>query len=114
MNAPLTQLDETLSALADPARRRVIEALTHGPKRASELAETVSVSRPSMSKHLRTLLDSGLIAEIPTEGDRRARIYRLQREPFAALQIWLGEVEEFWTDQLASFKEHIESRDTSE
>jgi len=35
-------------------------------------------------------------------------VYRLRRSPFSALRSWLEDVEEFWGDQLASFKEHAE------
>ncbi len=110
MALPVQQIDHTLAALADPARRKIIDRLIEGPSRASDLAEFVAVSRPAMSKHLRTLLETGLIEEVAAEGDRRQRVYRLQREPFAALQIWLDDVHGFWTDQLTSFKQHVEKK----
>jgi len=50
-----SSLDATLSALADPHRRRVIDALREAPRRAGELAEIVGLSPPAMSRHLRAL-----------------------------------------------------------
>ena len=41
------------------------------------------------------------------EEDARVRIYRLRKEPFDELRVWLGEVESFWTGELAAFRDHV-------
>lgn len=101
-------LDATLSALADPHRRRVIDALREAPRRAGELAEIAGLSPPAMSRHLRALRKSGLIAETHPDFDARVRIYHLRPEPMTQLKQWLEETEKLWTTQLAAFKAHIE------
>jgi DNA-binding transcriptional ArsR family regulator len=101
-------LDKTLLALADPARRRVVDLLRKRPRRAGELSDSLSMSAPAMSRHLRVLRKSGLVLEEIDEGDARIRVYRLRREPFTRLRDWLAEVEAFWGDQLAALKEHLE------
>jgi DNA-binding transcriptional ArsR family regulator len=103
-------LDRTLSALADPTRRRVVELLRREPRRAGELAEAFGMSAPAMSRHLRVLRTRGLVEEAEREddGDARCRVYRLRPEPFRELGSWLAEVESFWTDQLGAFKRHAE------
>jgi DNA-binding transcriptional ArsR family regulator len=101
-------LDQTLLALADPTRRGVIELLRREPRRASDLAEALSMTRPAMSRHLRVLRKPGLVSESEPEHDARVRMYRLEREPFTALRDWLAEVEGFWADQLQAFKAHAE------
>jgi DNA-binding transcriptional ArsR family regulator len=105
-----TDLDRTLLALAEPTRRGVIELLRKRPRRAGELAELLSMTRPAMSRHLRLLRKTGLVSESEPEHDARVRLYRLEREPFAQLRGWLDEVEDFWTDQLQAFKDHAENR----
>jgi DNA-binding transcriptional ArsR family regulator len=105
-----SQLDRTLSALADPTRRRVIDLLKKKPRRAGELAEAEGMSPPAMSRHLRVLRKTGLVEEEELPDDARVRVYRLRRSPFSALRSWLDDVEEFWGDQLESFKEHAERR----
>jgi DNA-binding transcriptional ArsR family regulator len=105
-----TDLDRTLLALADPTRRGVVELLRKRPRRAGELAELLSMTRPAMSRHLRLLRKTGLVSESEPEHDARVRLYRLEREPFVELRGWLEEVEAFWTDQLQAFKEHAEKR----
>ncbi len=103
-------LDDTLAALADPTRRRVIDALRSGPRRAGELAEVFRISPPALSRHLRVLRTRGLIEEERVDGDARVRVYRLRRDRFEELRAWLGEVEAFWTDQLDAFRAHAERR----
>jgi hypothetical protein len=49
-----------------------------------------------------------VIAEDIVDRDARARLVRLQREPFGELRGWLDEVEAFWTDQLEAFRAHAE------
>ena len=101
-------LDRTLLALAEPTRRGVIDLLRGGPRRASEIADALSTTRPAMSRHLRVLRKAGLVSEDELPDDARARVYRLERAPFEELRGWLEEVEAFWGDQLASFKAHAE------
>lgn len=101
-------VDGTLTALADPTRRAVVDLLREQPRRAGELAAAIEMSPPAMSRHLRVLRTRGLIEEDRVEHDARIRIYRLRREPFDELQEWLEQVEDFWTEQLGSFKAHAE------
>jgi DNA-binding transcriptional ArsR family regulator len=109
VNAP-SNLDRTLLALADPTRRGVIDLLRKKPRKASELADALSMTRPAMSRHLRVLRKTGLVSERELPDDARVRMYRLEHEPFAELRGWLEEVEAFLADQLAAFKLHAEQR----
>jgi DNA-binding transcriptional ArsR family regulator len=104
----VNDLDETLAALADPTRRRVIYLLTKGPRRAGELAAATGMSGPALSRHLRVLRSNGLVETSSVDDDARIRIYRLRAEPFVALQAWLDQVHAFWGDQLGAFKAHAE------
>jgi DNA-binding transcriptional ArsR family regulator len=101
-------LDETLLALADPTRRRVVDLLRRKPQRAGDLAAALEVSPPRLSRHLRILRKSGLIEDSSVDHDARVSLYRLKPEPFETLKDWLQEVESFWTMELAAFKAHAE------
>ena len=103
-----SNVDRTLAALAEPTRREVIDLLRRKPRRAGEIAEALSMTRPAMSRHLRVLRKAGLVSEDELENDARARVYRLEPEAFAELRGWLDEVEAFWGDQLQAFKAHAE------
>jgi DNA-binding transcriptional ArsR family regulator len=104
----MNELDATLSALADPTRRRVVDQLRNGPRRAGELAASAGMSAPAMSRHLRVLRSTGLVEAQGVDDDARLRVYRLRAEPFVGLQAWLDQVEAFWGEQLGAFKVHAE------
>jgi DNA-binding transcriptional ArsR family regulator len=101
-------LDAKFVALADPTRRRVIEALRNGELRAGELAAAVEMTPPALSRHLRVLRRAGLVVEHGSSADARVRLYRLERGAFRRVRAWLDDVEEFWNDQLQAFKSHAE------
>ena len=61
-----------------------------------------------MSRHLRVLPPATGLVEADSEDDGRERNYRLRPDPFAQLRRWLDEVDQFWTVQLASFKDHVD------
>lgn len=106
----MIELDHTLTALADPTRRGIVEMLSRRPYRAGELADAFDMSAPAMSRHLRVLRVRGLIEEERAEHDARLRMFRLRAEPFTELSKWLDDVETFWSEQLDSFKAHVARR----
>jgi DNA-binding transcriptional ArsR family regulator len=81
---------EALSALGDPQRRAIVELLAQRERSVREIADSLPISRPAVSRHLRLLKDAGLVAEEP-RGTRR--IYRLRSEGAAAVRAYL---EELW------------------
>ena len=103
-------VDQTFAALADPYRRRAVELLGQRPRRAGELADALGLPAPAMSRHLRTLKQSGLVEETHPEFDARVRIYALKAGAMADLKKWLADTERLWTDQLAAFKAHVEKK----
>ncbi|HEX3366366.1 metalloregulator ArsR/SmtB family transcription factor [Phenylobacterium sp.] len=106
--AAALQVDATLAALADPHRRRVVDLLSRGPRAAGDLARELDLSPPAMSRHLRTLRQSGLVEESHPTFDARVRIYALRPEPMVHLLRWLEDAERLWSEQLVAFKAHIE------
>ncbi len=104
-------LDRTLQALAEPTRRAVVGLLRDGPQRAGEIADALAMSRQAMSRHLRVLRQAGVIQEVAAADpgdDARARIYRLDAQPLADLQAWLGDVQAFWGAQMQAFRKRAE------
>jgi len=106
--AAAAPVDIALAALADPIRRRTIELLARRPHRAGELAGALGVSRPTMSKHLRTLRDGGLVIDTPPAFDTRVRIYQLRRESFDDLSRWLERTGRGWAEQLEAFSAYVD------
>lgn len=107
----VNHLDATMTALADPVRRRTIELLGDGPCRASDLASAAGMTRPAMSRHLRVLRTSGLVDVELSPDDARERLYRLRGDSFVALQVWIDQVRASCDDQLERFAVHAERRE---
>ena len=101
-------LDRTLSALADPHRRKLVELLGERPRRAGELAQAVGLNPPALSRHLRALKAGGIIEDRHPDYDARVRIYTLRPKPMADLKAWLESTERLWAEQLAALRAHLE------
>ncbi len=88
--------EEVFTALADPTRRHILEALREQPLTVGELAKTQPVSRPAVSQHLK-VLESAQLVSVKPEGNRR--LYSIRREGLDQLQQYL---ESFWSDILTA------------
>jgi DNA-binding transcriptional ArsR family regulator len=102
-------LDSAFAALSDASRREMIRILLHKPKRAGELAQSLSMSPQALSRHLRILRRAGLVSEEGIEDDARVRIYSVSPAAFQPVQLWLAQIEELWRGQLHAFKIYAES-----
>jgi DNA-binding transcriptional ArsR family regulator len=89
---------DPFDALGDPNRRAIVELLVSGGRSVREIADSLPISRPAVSRHLRLLKDAGLVLEEP-RGTRR--IYRLHAEGVEAVQRYLEQV---WGEAAARFR----------
>ena len=110
VRAPKADLTPIFQALSDPTRVRVVEELSGGPRRAGALAAAVGGSAPSMSRHLKVLLDAGVVLDERPSDDARTRVFRLRPESVAGIQAWLDQLQAHWNEQLGAFKAHVEKR----
>lgn len=110
INVIVNYLDDTLTALADPTRRRVVELLRSGPRRAGDIAAEVGMSRQAMSRHLNVLRARGIVDVELVDADGRGRTYRLRGDRLVALSAWLDQVQAGHAEQLAAFKRYAEER----
>lgn len=104
----LTDVDSLFDVMADPTRRRVVALLSERPHRAGELTREIGTSAPAMSRHLRVLLENGVVADERPAEDARGRTFRLRPERFAALVAWADQMQAHWDEQLGSFQKHVE------
>ncbi|WP_026929454.1 ArsR/SmtB family transcription factor [Glycomyces tenuis] len=102
----------TFEVLSLPARRKIVERLRHGPKSVGELADELGISQPIMSKHLRTLRDSGFVT---VRVDAQRRWYELRPEPLKEMAEWLEPYRWMWEDRLDLLGERLDTmRDEEE
>jgi DNA-binding transcriptional ArsR family regulator len=86
-----------LQALADPTREMIVHLLAEGERSVGEIADTLPVSRPAVSKHLRLLEEAGLVLH-RSEGTRN--LYALQPEALEALRDY---IDRLWRDALSRY-----------
>lgn len=94
-----------MEALGDPTRFAILQSLARRPLAVSELAETLPVSRPAVSQHLKVLKDARLVS------DRKAgtkRIYEVNPEGIALLR---EHFDKLWEQALASFQASAEKNE---
>ena len=97
------QLDKTFAALADPARRAIVERLVAGPASVSELARPLPMSLPGVMLHLKVLEDSGLVT---SRKEGRVRTCRIEPKMLSQAEKWVGERRQMWErslDRLGQF-----------
>jgi DNA-binding transcriptional ArsR family regulator len=77
---------ETLVALAEPNRLRIVELLRMGSCPVGEIGDRLHLHQPQVSKHLRVLRDAGFV-DVEVRGPQR--VYALRPEPLRELSDWL-------------------------
>lgn len=83
--------------IADPTRRRIIDALRDGASDVTALIERLNLSQSLVSKHLRVLRDAGTV-RVEVAGKRR--IYHLADDPLPALLAWVTPYHRTWANAL--------------
>lgn len=102
-----TGLDDVFQALGDSTRRELLSVLAEGEQTTTALAEPFPLSRPAISKHLKVLLDAGLVRR-----RRRGRhqVYTLSAAPLGEAADWLLTYRAFWRASLSALQAHLGSR----
>jgi DNA-binding transcriptional ArsR family regulator len=105
------QLDRTFAALADPARRAIVERLVQGPATVSELAKPLPMSLPAAMLHLKVLEDSGLVTSRKVG---RVRTCRIDPKMLSQAEQWVAERRAMWErslDRLGAFLDETKRED---
>ena len=90
-------LDRLFQALADPARRGMVERLGQGPATVSELAAPFTMSLPAVLQHLRVLEESGLVR---SEKSGRVRTVRIEPAALRTAERWFADQRTLWERRL--------------
>lgn len=104
-------LDDTLIALADPTRRAILQRLSRGDARVTDLAQPFAMSLNAVSKHIRMLERARLV--------RRRRVGRehllsLNPQPLRDAGAWIAEQHAAWTERLAALDALLQAEDAAE
>src|SRR4051812_38361948 len=102
-------MPDVLEVLAEPRRRRILDALRRGESSVGAVGEELGSSQPLVSKHLRVLREAGLV-EVRVDGQRR--LYRLRPEPLLELDAWLEPYRQMWRTSLDQLEAHLTQGDS--
>src|SRR3712207_4576586 len=97
----------SFETLADPTRRRIVEALRDGERQWNDIVREAGIHQAGVSRHLRILHDSGFVSVRP---DGQRRLYALRPEPFRELEAWLAGYRRLWEARLDRFGAALEER----
>ncbi|HZN94117.1 MAG TPA: metalloregulator ArsR/SmtB family transcription factor [Myxococcales bacterium] len=99
--------DAAFQTLADPMRRRIVEALRGGERAVNDLVERMDIHQSGVSRHLRILSEAGFV-QVRPDGPRR--LYSLRPEPFRELDAWIAGFRSLWEARLDRFGRELERR----
>ncbi|MGB5556992.1 MAG: metalloregulator ArsR/SmtB family transcription factor [Paracoccaceae bacterium] len=97
-------MQTVLNAISDGHRRDLLDRLRHHPASVNELAASLPIARPGVSRHLRVLREAGLV-EARQVG--QSRVYSLAPEPLSALDEWLGPYRDLWQHRMEALHTEI-------
>ena len=95
---------DVLEVIAEPTRRRILDAVREGERSVNDLVQQVGMHQPGVSRHLKVLRDAGLVE---VRRDAQRRMYRLRAEPLMELDAWLEPYRAEWAGRLDSLERHL-------
>src|SRR3954470_18040154 len=99
---------QSLAAIADPTRRRIVELLAVRDRTAGELVDEFNVSAPAISQHLNVLREAGLVT---TRAEGQSRIQSLNPTGLDELESWLDRTRRFWSRRLDALERELRADD---
>ena len=95
------------NALSDPTRRAIVERLTRGPTRVTDIAAPFDISLNAVSKHIKVLEAAQLVRRM-----RHGREHTLELDPAPLREVtrWASEVERFWSARLDRIEQFFEEK----
>lgn len=108
MTIPQTNLDQTLLALADPTRRAILQRLSSGEARVTELAQPFDISLNAVSKHIRILERADLVRR-RTAG--REHFLSFNRHQLDEVANWIETQRAVWNARLDALEALLREED---
>ena len=100
------ELDRLFHALADPARRAIVERLSQGPAAVSDLARPLPMSLPAAMQHLGVLEAAGLVR---SEKVGRVRTCAIEPKALSLAERWINARRTEWEHRLDRLGEYLKT-----
>ncbi len=101
---------QSLLAIADPTRRRMVELLAISERTAGELVREFDLSAPAISQHLNVLREAGLVS---TRAEGQSRIQTLNPDGLDELEDWLEKTRSVWSRRLDALERELRAEDAA-
>jgi DNA-binding transcriptional ArsR family regulator len=99
---------QSLLAIADPTRRRIVELLAQRDRTSGELVDEFDMSAPAISQHLNVLREAGLVI---TRAEGQSRIQSLNPAGLDDIGAWLERTRHFWSQRLDALERELKAED---
>jgi DNA-binding transcriptional ArsR family regulator len=106
-----SSLDQTLTALADPTRRAILQRLSQGEARVTDLAQPFAMSLNSVSKHIRMLERARLVRR---RRAGREHLLSFDPEPLDEAARWIAAQHAFWTARLDDLERELSTPESKQ
>ena len=104
----MTSANEAVwSALSDPTRRAIVERLTRGPTRVTDVAAPFDMSLNAVSKHIK-VLEAARLVRRTRQG--REHALELDPEPLREIARWASDMERFWSERLDRIEQFFKEK----
>ena len=108
MNSAAPHEDRIFQALADPTRRAIYDALSHGEAAVKDLTARFDISQPAVSQHLGILKEAGLVS---SRREGRLVFYRVEPSGMTPLIDWIAYHRTFWPERVGRLEQLLEKMD---
>ena len=95
---------DIFQAIADPIRRDIIGLLAKEALTVNKVAEQFTISRPAISKHIRILVECGVVV---THKKGRERYCEIQPKELIPVSMWIDQYRQLWEEKLDSFENYL-------
>ena len=105
---------DAFNAVAEPQRRRILSLLAKGERPVMAMVQSLKLTQPQVSKHLRVLREVDLVR---VRGDGQQRLYRLHGEALKPMYEWVRSFEQFWNesfDRLEAYLKELQQKENAD
>ena len=101
-------MESSFAIIAEPSRRAILSLLAASEQSVGDIEDKLSLSQPSVSKHLRVLREAGFVE---SRIDAQRRLYRIRPEPLREVDAWLAPFRRFWNAHVDALERHLDRLD---
>jgi DNA-binding transcriptional ArsR family regulator len=91
--------------IAEPNRRAILSLLVSSEQSVGDIERQLSMSQPTVSKHLRVLREAGVVEATV---DAQRRVYRLKAEQLQEVDEWLAPFRQLWSTHVDALERHLD------